>query len=78
MGLVYGAEGLVVLLLVHFRLSIPDFLPGFVAQNWAFVVMAVAFGGVGVATWCRRRGLTVLAGPLERTGLFLPLLPSLV
>jgi hypothetical protein len=37
--------------------------------------MAVAFAGVGLAEFFKRRGLRVLAEPLERTGLFLPVLP---
>src|SRR5262245_20900497 len=37
--------------------------------------MTVAFLGVGFSEWFDRRGYRVLAEPLRRTGLFLPLLP---
>ncbi len=76
MGCVYAAEVLLVLLLVHVRLSIPYLLPS-IGQYWTLVLMAVGFGGVGLAELCRRRGLPVLAGPLQQTGLFLPLVPLL-
>ncbi len=75
---VYGAEVLVVLVFVHFRLTVPGvFRQGFFLQYWPFVIMAVAFGGVAVAEFLSRRGLRVVAEPLERTGVFLPLLPVL-
>src|SRR5262249_42504577 len=44
---------------------------------WPFVLMFIAFGGVGLSELFQRRGLHVLAEPLQRTGLFLPLLPLL-
>lgn len=72
---VWLAEGLVVLLLVHLRVNVPDFFSGFLGANWPFLLMGLGFVGVGAAEWCRRRGLHVLAEPLERTGLFLPLVP---
>jgi hypothetical protein len=74
---VYAAEGLSVLLLVHLRLSVPDLFPSFLGQHWTLVVMTVAFAGVGLSEWFQRRGLRVLAEPLQRTGIFLPLLPLL-
>jgi hypothetical protein len=39
--------------------------------------MAIAFAGVGLGELFERRSLRVLSGPLNRTGLFLPLLPLL-
>jgi hypothetical protein len=72
---VYAAELLAVLFLVHLRLCVPDLFPGFVGQYWVFVVMAVAFLGVGLSELFKRRGLHVLADPLQRTAMFLPLLP---
>jgi hypothetical protein len=74
---VYGAEILVFLLLVHLRLNIPDFNLGWYGRFWPFIVMALAFAGVGVSELFHRRGLTVLADPLQRTAMFLPLLPLL-
>jgi hypothetical protein len=72
---VYGAEALLVLLLVHLRLNVPDWFPGFLSRNWAVVLMVLGFVGVGLAELLQRRGSAVLAGPLRQTGLFLPLLP---
>jgi hypothetical protein len=74
---VYGAEVLVVLLLMHLRLNVPDLFPSFVGQYWPLVVMGVAFLGVGLSELFDRRGWHVLAEPLRRTGIFLPLLPLL-
>ena len=73
--LVYAAEVMVILLLVHLRLSIPELSLGLLARFWPMAVMTLAFGGVGLASWCRRKGLAVIADPLERTSLVLPLLP---
>src|SRR5439155_25170335 len=55
---VYAAEMLVVLMLLHVRLNVPDIFP-VVGKYWVFVIMAVAFGGVGVAELFQGRGLTV-------------------
>lgn len=72
---VYTAEVLLVLLFVHLRLTVPEIFPRFSGRYWPFVIMAVAYGGVGLGEWFRQRGLLVLAVPLRRTGLFLPVLP---
>jgi hypothetical protein len=74
---VYAAEVLVALLLFHLRLNVPDIYPRFFGQFWFFAIMAVAFLGVGLSELCERRGLRVLADPLQRTAMFLPLLPVL-
>jgi hypothetical protein len=74
---VYGAEVVLVLLFLHVRLTMPFLFGGFLARHWMFVVMFLAFLGVGLAELCQRRNLTVLAGPLQQTGVFLPLLPLL-
>lgn len=76
-GYVYLAEGLLVLLLVTLRLNVPELFRGFLGQYWTFVVLVVAFAGVGAAEWFERRELRVLAVPLARTGVLLPLLPLL-
>lgn len=74
---VYAAELFVVLLLAHLRLSAPWLFGGLFKQYWPLGVVALAFAGVGVAEQLRRRGRVILAEPLARTGVFLPLLPSL-
>jgi hypothetical protein len=74
---VYGAEILLVVLVLHLRLNVLAVLLQRLGSGWTLAVMAVAFAGVGLGELFRRRGLTVLAEPLQRTGLFLPLLPLL-
>jgi hypothetical protein len=74
---VYAAELVLVLLFLHARLTMPFLFSGMLARYWTLVVMALAFLGVGLAEWFARRNLPVLAGPLQRTGVFLPLLPLL-
>ncbi len=77
-GYIYGVEILLVLLFVHLRMTMPWlFRNAFFAQYWPFIVMAIAFAGVGLSEYFHRRGLPVLAEPLERTGVFLPMLPVL-
>jgi hypothetical protein len=72
---VYAAEVLLVLLFVHARLAIPELFGGKLGQYWTLIVMVIAFIGVGLGELFARRGLPVLAEPLQRTGIFLPLLP---
>jgi hypothetical protein len=74
---VYGAEVLLVGLLVHLRLNGFEYVLQRLGAGWTLAVMGVAFAGVGLGEFFRRRGVTVLADPLQRTGLFLPLLPLL-
>lgn len=74
---VYGAEVLLVLLFVHVRLTTPELFSGALARYWTFMIMLIAFGGVGLSELFQRRGIRVLAEPLQRTGLFLPLVPLL-
>jgi hypothetical protein len=74
---VYAAELLLVLLFVHLRLNVPELFRGLLARYWTVVLMLVAFAGVGLSELFERRGRRVLAEPLQRTGVFLPLLPLL-
>jgi hypothetical protein len=74
---VYGAEVLVLLLLMHLRLNVPQLFSSIVRQYWPMAVMVIAFLGVGISELFDRKGLRVLAEPLRRTGVFLPLLPLL-
>jgi hypothetical protein len=75
---VYAAELGLALLFVHVRLNVPELFRGLGARHWALLIMAVAFTGAGLGELFRRRNLPVLAGPLQQTGVFLPLLPLLV
>jgi hypothetical protein len=75
---VWSAEFLAAIVVVHLRLGLPDLFPGFLGRHWTFVVMVLAFIGVGLAELFRRRGLPMLFEPLQQTGIFLPLLPLFV
>jgi hypothetical protein len=72
---VYAVEVLFLLLFIHVRLTIPVLFQGQLGKYWTLIVMAIAFIGVGLSEFFKRRNLRVLAEPLERTGVFLPLLP---
>jgi hypothetical protein len=77
MRYVYVAEGLLALLFMHMRLTMPWLFSGFFQQYWPLVVVGIAFIGVGISEALRRQGIGVLAAPIERTGALLPLLPVL-
>jgi hypothetical protein len=72
---VYAGEVLLVLLFVHLKLTVPWIFHHQLEAYWPFIVMAIAFVGVGLGDFFARSGLRVLAEPLQRTGVFLPLLP---
>jgi hypothetical protein len=75
---VYAGEVLLVLLIVHLRLTVPEwFRLGLFVRYWPYILMGVAFLGVGLSEFFDRRGLRVLSEPLQRTGVFLSLLPLL-
>jgi hypothetical protein len=75
---VYLAEALLLGLFLHVRLTIPQLFGQRFIHYWPFLVMALAFVGVGLGEFFQRRGLPVLAGPLYNTGIFIPLVPLLV
>jgi hypothetical protein len=75
MKYVYASELMLSLLFLHVRLTMPWLFSGFFQDYWPLVVMATAFVGVVLSEALRRRDLLVLAKPIERTGVFLPLLP---
>jgi hypothetical protein len=77
MRYVYAAEVMLALLFLHIRLTLPWLFTGFLERYWPLVVMLIAYFGVVTSEALRRRKLIVLAQPLERTGVFLPLLPVL-
>jgi hypothetical protein len=77
MGYVYAAQVVGALLFAHIYLTNPSLFSGRIRAYWPYIVMAIAFAGVGVGELFQRRGLRVLAEPLQRTGGFLPLLPAL-
>jgi len=75
---VYAAEVLLVLLFAHTRLSAPHLFHREMARYWPFAVLTIAFLGAATGELFRRLSLRVLAEPLERTGIFLPMLPVAV
>ncbi len=77
MNYVYVAEVMLALLFLHIRLTLPWLFTGFIERYWPLVVMVIAYLGVVTSESLRRRDMLVLAHPLERTGVFLPLLPVL-
>jgi hypothetical protein len=74
-GYVYLAELLLVAMLLHIRFNVPELFLGQAARYWTFLVMVLAFVGLGFGELFERRGLGVLAVPLRRTGMLLPVLP---
>jgi hypothetical protein len=72
---VYAAEVLVVLLFMHIRLTMPWLFHGFFQRYWPLVILVIAYAGVAISEFFKRRQVPVLATPIERTGAFLPLLP---
>ncbi|MCC5848211.1 MAG: hypothetical protein JJU29_08960 [Verrucomicrobia bacterium] len=72
---IYAAEGLLALLVLHLRISFPELFSGWVVAIWPLIVMGLAFLGLGLSAAWERKGLRVLALPVSRTALFLPLLP---
>lgn len=77
MKYVYAAEVMLALLFLHIRLTLPWLFTGFLERYWPLAIMVIAYFGVVASESLRRRKLLVLAQPLERTGVFLPLLPVL-
>ena len=77
MNYVYAAEFFLLLLVLHVRLTLPWLFHGFFESYWPLVLIGVAFIGVVASEALRRRSVLVLAQPIHRTGVFVPLLPVL-
>jgi hypothetical protein len=76
-GYVYGAELLLLALFAHLRLSAPELFSGRLQNYWPFLIFAVAFASAGLGEALTRLKLRVLAEPLSRTGVLLPVVPVL-
>ncbi|WP_171471036.1 hypothetical protein [Frigoriglobus tundricola] len=74
---VYLAEALIVLFFAQIRFNVPELFRGELAKMWTFAVMALAYTGIGLAELFERKKIDVLALPLRRTGVLLPLVPLL-
>ena len=74
---VYAAEVVAALIFAHVYMCKPMLFSGFFRPYWPYIVMAIAFAGVGVGELFQRSGIRVLSDPLQRTSAFLPLIPAL-
>ncbi len=74
---VYAAQVVAALLFAHIYLARPTLFSNYLRPFWPYIVMAIAFAGVGAGELFRRMNLRVLAEPFERTAAFLPLLPAI-
>lgn len=74
---VYAAEVVAALIFAHVYMCKPTLFAGFFRPYWPYIVMAIAFAGVGVGELFQRSGIRVLSDPLQRTSAFLPLIPAL-
>jgi hypothetical protein len=72
---VYAAQVIASLLFAHLYVCRPLWFDGVLRPYWPFVVMGLAFLGVGCGELFHRWKIRVLAEPLERTGALLPILP---
>ncbi len=75
MRYVYLTEVFLALTFVHLRLTMPWLFGGIFSAYWPIVVMLLAFTGVALSEVFRRQGKLVLAEPLAKTGVLLPMLP---
>lgn len=74
---VYGAQVVAGLLFGHLYLCQPGWFDGVLKPYWPYIIMAIAFSGVGLGELFWRLRLPILAEPFQRTGSFLPVLPIL-
>ncbi len=74
---VYTAEVILALLFAHLYMTLPELFTGIITPYWAYLVVAIAYVGVGLGEVFQRAGVRVLAEPLGRTGVLLPLLPAI-
>jgi hypothetical protein len=74
---VYGAQAILLMLVIHLRVTMPFLFGGWFQSIWPMLAVLLGFVGVGVGEWAERRGWAVLANPLRNSGSLLPLLPIL-
>lgn len=74
---VYAAQAVAGLLFAHLYLCQPGWFDGVLKPYWPYIIMAIAFSGVGLGELFWRLRLPVLAEPFQRTGAFMPVLPLL-
>lgn len=74
---VYVCELLLVLLVIHLRLTVPWLFAGWLQSIWPLLLIALSMAGLVASEVARRLGVRVIAEPLEKTGSLLPMLPLL-
>jgi hypothetical protein len=74
---VYAGEVLLVIILVHLRLTVPGLFRRDMGPYWTYAILGVAFLGAAAAELFRRLEVRVLSEPLEVTGVYLPVVPAL-
>ena len=74
---VRARRSIAALIFAHVYMCKPMLFSGFFRPYWPYIVMAIAFAGVGVGELFQRSGIRVLSDPLQRTSAFLPLIPAL-
>ena len=74
---VYVAQAVVALLCLHVYFTMPWLFQFGLAQFWPYLMIAIAFGGIGVSRLLQQRRLVVLAQPLFNTAAVLPVLVSI-
>jgi hypothetical protein len=77
MAYVYAAQVVAGLLFGHVYLTNPSLFSGTLRYYWPYIVLVIAFAGVGVGTLFERLGWRVLADPFQNSGAFLPIVPAL-
>ena len=73
---VYVAEAIALLLGFHLRYTMPWLFGGYFQKYWMFIVLVGSFLGAGLAELFNRRKMPVLAIPLEREAMLVPLIPA--
>ncbi len=76
MGYVYTAELAGVMFVFHLYFSMPWLFQFGIKAYWPYIMMALAFGGVGMGQLLEKRKLTVLGQPIFHTAAILPVLVS--
>jgi hypothetical protein len=74
---VYAAQAVLLGLLLHLRLNVPDLIPPVLGRYWTVTLMVEAFIGVALGDYFLHRGWPVLAYPLRRTAVVAAFVPVL-
>jgi hypothetical protein len=74
-GCVYIGEVALVLGGITAAQLFPDLFSGIIAQWWPLIVFGIAFVSAGIGHWLSRSQQPVLADPIHRSNLLLPLIP---